>query len=289
MKRKKRFFGFYAKKVADVLRLAKLGFDVELKKNDFSENGENLLIFENGNFFPNLKVVNEISEIISLFEIQISIHDYVEDDVVPAEGYLYVADLKSHELLLKRSIALEAVCRKLNGRIITKHIALYKESGKEVFSEEEAKRNAVIFYKKYDQVRRQDTRARQPLIGFENNPRTAKYVNLGSCVEHFDYLFKEIKTFCTTLDVGHLQLTPGLVVDDLLEFNIQHIHFHGNDGVKDLHRLATLENLDNFYECCEFLKNNSNVSVLIEVSIKHYTDAVLLAYAEKIKKLIDWR
>lgn len=288
MNEKKRFFGFYAKNVADVFRLATLGFDVELRANDFSEYGENLLFFENGNFYPNWKILNKISDIVSFSGIQISIHDYVEDDVVPVEGYLFVANLKYHKLLLKRSIAMEEVCRILGGRIITKHIALY-EGGTEIFSEDEVKSNALIFYKEYDQVRRQDTDVRRPLIGFENNPRTARYVNLGSCVEHFDCFFKQTKTFCTTLDVGHLQLTPGLTVDDLLRFNIQHVHFHGNDGKKDLHRLASLDNLGNFYECCEFLKNNINVSVLIEVSIKHYTDDVLLKYSDKLKKLIKWR
>lgn len=283
MNKKKRFLGLPAKNVADVLRIATLGFDVELRASDFVEYGQNLLIFENGNFYPNWKIVDKIHDIISWSGMQVSIHDYMEAyEFVPTEGDLYVANLKHHDLLLKRAIALEDICRIFEGRIITKHIALY-EGGKEVFSEEEAKRNALIFYKAYDQIRRQDTKAGRPLIGFENNPRKLRFVALGFYVEHFDYFFAETKTYCFTFDTGHLQLTPELLLDDLLKFNIQHVHFHGNNGKKDLHELADKDNLGNYDQCIEFFEN-SNASLLVEVSIQDFTDEVLLKYKSEIKR-----
>lgn len=96
-------------------------------------------------------------------------------------------------------------------------------------------------------------------IALETMPNPFKNLNypniaiLGYKADHFQKMIWD-KNYGLCIDIGHLNLAKELL-EKFLEFPIFSVHLHGNDRIRDEHKMATKDNVKNFEGTKKMLKN----------------------------------
>jgi sugar phosphate isomerase/epimerase len=141
--------------------------------------------------------------------------------------------------------------------LITVHMPMFKHVRHQIYSdEEEALRNGKELFQK---LKIKTDLCIETMFDPGKNPNID---TIGYNAEHFIYLIGQ-KRIGICIDTGHLNMANAPLQDFLkLKYPILSMHIHGNDGIRDKHELTTKENVKNFDQVVEAVRNCKGPIVL---------------------------
>jgi hypothetical protein len=296
--KKKQLIGFSVKSMEQMIRAISLGANmVEIRLGDFEKNGTPLYFYHQKKFELNERVLWLISAIAHQHSVEVQFHLPLEKDAsLDYETGINIGILAHHEVELKRFRMLEQIYGEYEiGSVITVHPPLTFYRGEQYVSEEDALRNAKIFFDKLDKVRIANGCLTR--IGLENQADVKSFIGkVGYLPRHFREMLLDTRTIGITVDTGHRRLAKEFTVTEFIQLGLQveNFHFHGNRGIidpesydDDEHLLPNKDNVKGYYNFLRYFRRHRTPVVLEIIHLNSYKDELLSGFVEKLKKELE--
>jgi len=303
--RDKQFIGLSIQRPKELKRITALNLVnmVEIKVQQFSQAGFPLYLYRDGYFYPDDKALKKLSfELCDGLEA-VQFHLTMGGSINPKiESGLNIGVIEHHEIYLRMFQMFEEMYgnRKI-GSVLTLHPPLFKAKKRSRLSEEEAAKNAKIFFAKLDELR--ISANHQTKIGLENMPDpNSIYGIIGYLPAHFRTMLWDTRSIGVTIDTGHRRLADDFKVSEFIRlgFEVVNCHFQGNRGKSnsnslndDIHEFphgrteSEEENVYGYKNCIRYFRRHRTPVVLEISNLGKYSDEKLIEKVERIKRDLE--